>query len=221
METGGDILFFWVCRMSWLAVAQGCPVPFRDVLLHPMVLDANGKKMSKSRGNVIDPLAIIYGETLQHLEEAVTNRKELSKKETEISVASLRKQFPNGIRAYGNDVLRLSLLSESGKTAGIKMTPIKLEYGRYVANKLWNLFRFYRNYVADEDMNSMRFDVDGVALDGCSGEGMLSEVEKYMVNKCEQVAREEEKWLGEFQVAKACEVVVNHLLNDVCDLYVY
>lgn len=211
METGGDILFFWVCRMAWLAAAQGKPVPFRDVLLHPMVLDANGKKMSKSRGNVLDPLSIIYGESLQNLEEAITSRKELSKKEKDISVASLRKQFPKGIRAYGNDVLRLSLLSDANKTTGIKMTPVKLEYGRYISNKLWNLFRFYQNYAADDHTQSIHPLSDG--------EG-LSEVEKYIISKCEMVAREEEGLLREMQVAKACEVVVTHLLDDVCDLYV-
>lgn len=209
METGGDILFFWVCRMAWLAVAQGNQVPFEHVLLHPMVLDPNGKKMSKSRGNVLDPLAVIHGESLKALEAAIVNRKELSKKEKEVSVASLRKQFPNGIRAYGNDVLRLSLISEAGKTSGIKMTPVKLEYCRYVTNKLWNLFRFYLNYAADN-----QFPIHPVI----HNEG-FSAVEEYIISKCETVAREEEMLLGDLNVSKACDLVISHLLTDICDLY--
>lgn len=208
METGGDILFFWICRMAWLAVAQGNPVPFDDVLLHSMVLDPNGKKMSKSRGNVIDPLAIIHGESLKELEESVVNRKELSAKEKEISVASFRKQFPAGIRAYGNDVLRLTLLTEAGKTSGITMSLSKLEYGRYVTNKLWNLFRFYCNYANDDPMT----------IHPMTSSDDFSPVEKYIISKCELVAREEERLLGELNVSKACELVIHHLLNDICDL---
>ena len=208
METGGDILFFWICRMAWLAVAQGNPVPFDQVLLHSMVLDPNGKKMSKSRGNVLDPLAIIHGESLKELEATVVNRKELSNKEKEISVASFRKQFPAGIRAYGNDVLRLTLLNEAGKTTGIKLSLSKLEYSRYVTNKLWNLFRFYVNYSSD----------DKLAIHPISSHDDFSPVEKYIISKCELVAREEERLLEELNVSKACELVMNHLLTDICDL---
>lgn len=75
-----------------------------------MVVDANGKKMSKSRGNVIDPLDIIHGQSLDNLIKAVKSRKELPKKEVDVSVASFKKQYPNGIRPYGNDVLRFTLI---------------------------------------------------------------------------------------------------------------
>ena len=110
METGIDILFFWVCRMAWLTEALCDQFPFNEILLHSMVVDPSGKKMSKSRGNVIDPLDIINGQTIDNLVKGVKNRKELSKKEIDVSVASFKKQYPKGIRAYGNDVLRLSLL---------------------------------------------------------------------------------------------------------------
>ena len=110
METGSDILFFWVCRMAWLSEALAHSFPFEDISLHSMVLDPNGKKMSKSRGNVLDPLDIIHGQSLQHLVETVQKRKELSKKEIEVSVASFKKLYPKGIRAYGNDVMRFTLI---------------------------------------------------------------------------------------------------------------
>lgn len=110
METGIDILFFWVCRMGWLSEALTNQFPFKDILLHSMVVDANGKKMSKSRGNVIDPLDIIHGQSLDNLIKAVKSRKELPKKEVDVSVASFKKQYPNGIRPYGNDVLRFTLI---------------------------------------------------------------------------------------------------------------
>lgn len=161
--------------------------------------------MSKSKGNVIDPLAVIRGESLKQLEEGITARKELSKKEVDASLAGMRKLFPAGIRAYGNDVLRLALVIEAGRTAGIKMSPVKLEHGRYVANKLWNLFRFFHNYAQDESRNIVP--KEGVSL-----------VERYMTNKGESVAREESRFFEELEISRACETAVNHLLHDICDL---
>ena len=96
--------------MAWLSEALAHSFPFEDISLHSMVLDPNGKKMSKSRGNVLDPLDIIHGQSLQHLVETVQKRKELSKKEIEVSVASFKKLYPKGIRAYGNDVMRFTLI---------------------------------------------------------------------------------------------------------------
>lgn len=110
METGKDILFFWVCRMSWLCESLQHSFPFDAIALHSMVVDPSGKKMSKSRGNVIDPMDIINGQTLPNLIEAITARKELSPKEKSVSVASMKRLFPKGIRNYGSDVLRLALL---------------------------------------------------------------------------------------------------------------
>ena len=110
METGKDILFFWVCRMSWLYESLQHSFPFDAIALHSMVVDPSGKKMSKSRGNVIDPMDIINGQTLPNLIEAITARKELSPKEKSVSVASMKRLFPKGIRNYGSDVLRLALL---------------------------------------------------------------------------------------------------------------
>lgn len=110
METGKDILFFWVCRMGWLYESLQHSFPFDAVALHSMVVDPSGKKMSKSRGNVIDPMDIINGQTLPNLVEAITARKELSPKEKSVSVASMKRLFPKGIRNYGSDVLRLALL---------------------------------------------------------------------------------------------------------------
>ena len=219
LVTAPDILFFWVCRMAWLSEALTHSFPFEDISLHSMVLDPNGKKMSKSRGNVLDPLDIIHGQTLQHLIGTVQSRKELSKKEKEVSIASFKKLYPKGIRAYGNDVMRLTLIkcvfrcemtpSEANKTAGIKINPIKLEYGRYVSNKLWNLFRFFANY--EQDMKKVI-----PAMDPKSAQ--LSAVEQYIVSKSESVARSIEEDMKKLDVESACQSSVNYLLNSVCDL---
>ena len=104
--------------------------------------------------------------------------------------------------------MRLTLLNEAGKTTGIKLSLSKLEYSRYVTNKLWNLFRFYVNYSSD----------DKLAIHPISSHDDFSPVEKYIISKCELVAREEERLLEELNVSKACELVMNHLLTDICDL---
>ena len=220
METGSDILFFWVCRMAWLSEALVHSFPFDAISLHSMVLDPNGKKMSKSRGNVLDPLDIIHGQSLQHLIDTVQNRKELSKKEKEVSIASFKKLYPKGIRAYGNDVMRLTLIrfashgevisSEANKTTGIKINPIKLEYGRYVSNKLWNLFRFFANY--EQDMKKVIPAMNPKVAN-------LSTVEQYIISKSESVARSIENDMKKLDVESACQSSVNYLLNSVCDLY--
>lgn len=110
METGKDILFFWVCRMGWLLESLQHSFPFDAIALHSMVVDPTGKKMSKSRGNIIDPMDIINGQTLSNLIEAITARKELDSKEKSASIAGMKRLFPKGIRNYGSDVLRLALL---------------------------------------------------------------------------------------------------------------
>ena len=111
LETGKDILFFWICRMGWLSEALRHSFPFEAIALHSMVVDSSGKKMSKSRGNIIDPLDVINGQSLQNLINGITSRKELSANEISISVAGMKRLFPKGIRNYGSDVLRLSLVT--------------------------------------------------------------------------------------------------------------
>lgn len=197
METGADILFFWVTRMAWLAAADRRNAPFVDVLLHPMVLDPAGKKMSKSKGNVIDPLAVIRGESLQQLERHHLQKRTFQTRGRNLSRGNAQIVPPRGSAPYGNDVLRLALVSEAGRTAGIKMGPVKLEHGRYVANKLWNLFRFFHNYAQDESREI-------VPKEG------VSPVDRYMTNKGESVAREESRFFEEFEISRACETAVNH-----------
>ena len=110
METGSDILFFWVYRMSMLYETLRGAEPYEDVSLHAMVVDSAGRKMSKSRGNVIDPLDVIQGQSLKKLVESVKSRSDLTEKEKNLGIAGFRSQFPKGMKNYGNDALRLALL---------------------------------------------------------------------------------------------------------------
>ena len=102
------------------------------------------------------------------------------------------------------------MISEANKTVGIKMSPIKLEYGRYVSNKLWNVFRFYMNYASEmkEEIRIIQPEESGLNL-----------IEQYMINKAEITAREIEKNMNELNVENSSQIAVQFLLNSVCDLY--
>jgi len=112
LETGWDILFFWVARMVLLGIKLTGQIPFREVYCHAMIRDAHGRKMSKSLGNVIDPIDVIHGvdlETLhQKLREGNLDDKEIAKAE-----AGQKKDFPRGIPECGSDALRFALCAYS------------------------------------------------------------------------------------------------------------
>merc|ERR1711991_608689 len=120
LETGHDILFFWVARMVMMSFHfLGC-LPFKEVFLHAMVRDKDGNKMSKSKGNVINPSDVINGITLEGLHETVRNGN-LADAEVEKAIKNQKKQFPKGIPACGSDALRFGLLTytQSGKSVNL------------------------------------------------------------------------------------------------------
>jgi len=137
METGYDILFFWVARMMMFGIHFMGEVPFKRVLLSGLVTDERGEKMSKVKGNVIDPLDVINGATLDHLLQ--TAQKNGAK---DSGLDYLRKTYPEGFAAYGADALRFTLLSYSPYTTKIALSIKRIEGYRNFANKLWNAARY-------------------------------------------------------------------------------
>ena len=112
LETGWDILFFWVARMVMLGVHLTGQVPFTEVFCHAMIRDAHGRKMSKSLGNVIDPIDVIEGTTLEAL-HAQLRAGNMPEKEVELAEKGQKKDFPNGIPQCGTDALRFALCNYS------------------------------------------------------------------------------------------------------------
>jgi valyl-tRNA synthetase len=137
METGYDILFFWIARMMMLGLHFMGEVPFRRVLLSGLVTDERGEKMSKLKGNVIDPLDVIHGATLEQLLEVA--RKNGAR---DSGLDYLRKTYPEGFAAYGADSLRFTLLSYSPHTTKIALSIKRIEGYRNFGNKLWNAARY-------------------------------------------------------------------------------
>jgi valyl-tRNA synthetase len=137
METGYDILFFWVARMVMMGLHFMGEVPFQRVLLAGLVTDERGEKMSKVKGNVIDPLDVIHGATLQDL---VRKAEEGGAKPQ--GIRYLEQTYPQGFAAYGADALRMTLLSYSPLSRRIALSLKRVEGYRNFANKLWNASRF-------------------------------------------------------------------------------
>ncbi|KAJ0247561.1 hypothetical protein HA466_0160050 [Hirschfeldia incana] len=143
IETGHDILFFWVARMVMMGIklSSGGEVPFSKVYLHPMVRDSHGRKMSKSRGNVIDPIDVIEGATLDALIERLKNGN-LDEKELETAIEELEEDFKNGIPECGVDALRFALVSYTAQSDKFNLNILRVVGYRQWCNKLWNAVRF-------------------------------------------------------------------------------
>ncbi|XP_017774807.1 PREDICTED: valine--tRNA ligase-like, partial [Nicrophorus vespilloides] len=145
METGNDILFFWVARMVMLGTKLTGQLPFNKVLLHGIICDSSGRKMSKSLGNVVAPEDVIEGKTLKDLEwqtrGAVTSGL-LSEEECKKAVVGQRKMFPDGIPECGVDALRFTLLSHNIKGHTINFEVQECRTNRMFGNKVWQATKF-------------------------------------------------------------------------------
>lgn len=137
LETGHDILFFWTARMVMLCKKLGGDVPFKKVYLHAMIRDNHGRKMSKSLGNVIDPIDIINGITLQG-------------SEVKLAGEGLKKDFPDGIPACGTDALRFALVSYTAQSDKVNLDIKRVVGYREWCNKLWNAMRFAMSKFTDD-----------------------------------------------------------------------
>ncbi|KAI9112058.1 hypothetical protein K1719_016954 [Acacia pycnantha] len=149
LETGHDILFFWVARMVMLGMKLGGDVPFTKVYLHPMIRDAHGRKMSKSLGNVIDPIEVINGVSLEGLHKRL-GEGNLDPKELAVAREGQKKDFPNGIDECGADALRFALVSYTAQSDKINLDIQRVVGYRQWCNKLWNAVRFAMSKLGDD-----------------------------------------------------------------------
>ena len=145
LETGSDILFFWVARMAMLCenlMGSNAPAPFDTVVLHPMVRDAQGRKMSKSLGNVVDPVDLIQGRSLESLVGALGHGNVTDPKELKIAEKSLKKDFPQGIPECGTDGLRFGLCAYMQQGDKINLDIHRMQHYRFFCNKIWQACSF-------------------------------------------------------------------------------
>jgi len=151
LVTGFDILFFWVARMIMMGLRFMGDVPFRDVYIHGLIRDEQGEKMSKTRGNVIDPLHVIQGATLEELLRAAR-----SGGAPPAALEGIRRQFPEGFPAFGADALRFTLAALAGQGSDVKLSVKRIEGYRFFCNKIWNAYRFVAGHLDQAEFRQAR-----------------------------------------------------------------
>ncbi|KAI8086525.1 tRNA synthetases class I-domain-containing protein [Halteromyces radiatus] len=210
METGFDILFFWVARMAMLCNHFVQSPPFQDIYLHGMVRDAQGRKMSKSLGNVIDPLHVIQGVDLDTLKSNLYSGN-LPEKEIGRSIRNLEKEYPNGIPACGTDSLRYALIAYTQQTRQINLDISNVIQTSYFCNKLWNLFKFGLGRLENEDLGSNH------ALPAIE---QLSLVDRFILSRMADTVMKCQQGFESYRLFEAADVVRRFIVEDVCDVYV-
>ncbi|RLB53862.1 MAG: valine--tRNA ligase [Deltaproteobacteria bacterium] len=203
METGYDILFFWVARMIVMGLHFMDEVPFRRVLLSGMVTDEHGDKMSKTRGNVIDPLDVIHGATL---DELVAKAEAAGAKPR--GIKHLTKNYPDGYAAYGADALRMTLLSYSPQQKRIALSMKRIEGYRNFANKLWNASRFILMNLSGTDAVASRKRPEAKAL-----------ANRWVLSRLHHAVVAADRGLEDYRVDDASSALYHFVWDELCDWY--
>ncbi|GAA5835277.1 hypothetical protein JCM11251_006667 [Rhodosporidiobolus azoricus] len=209
LETGWDILFFWVARMVLLGIYLTGQVPFSEVFCHAMIRDAHGRKMSKSLGNVIDPIDVIEGATLEAL-HAQLRMGNLAAKEVELAEKGQKKDFPNGIPQCGTDALRFALANYSSTGRDINLEILRVEGYRKFCNKLWNATKFAM----------LKLEGDFVPTQSEKPTGKESLVEKWILHKLNLAAEKVNAALTERNFMSATSDAYSFWLYEICDVYI-
>ena len=202
LVTGFDIIFFWVARMMMMSLEFTGKIPFKDVYVTGLIRDENGQKMSKSKGNIIDPIDLIYG---IELEDLVAKRTANLMQEglAEKIERKTRKQFPNGIESYGTDAMRMTFYSLATHTKDISFELGRLKGYRNFCNKMWNAARFINNYPHEQKEFIPKNDAD-----------------RWIEKEFETVSKQINKNIAEYRLDFAINEVYEFFWSKFCDMYI-
>ncbi|PVU98856.1 hypothetical protein BB559_001221 [Furculomyces boomerangus] len=208
-ETGWDILFFWIARMVMLGLRLTGKLPFTQVFCHAMIRDAHGRKMSKTLGNVIDPIDVIEGITLQELHDKLKIGN-LDPRELKTATLGQKKDFPNGIPQCGADAMRFALCAYTSTGRDLNLNVLRIEGYRKFCNKIWNATRF-----ALSNLGSNYIPAPTQTLTGNE-----SIAELWILHKLNSAVTDLNRCLTEMNFMGATTAVYSFWLYELCDVYI-
>ncbi|TPX38003.1 valine---tRNA ligase [Synchytrium microbalum] len=222
LETGWDIIFFWVARMVMFGIEFTGQVPFKHVFCHAMIRDAHGRKMSKSLGNVIDPIDVMEGITLEGLQKRL-DEGNLDATEVAKAKEGQKADFPSGIPECGTDALRFALCAYQSNNRDINMDVSRVEGYRKFCNKLWNVIKFALGKLGDDYAPPPSYKIRNwyptpSPAPGLTGQEALAE--RWILSRLNLAITEINKSLEEYNFMSATGVLYNFWLYELCDIYV-
>jgi len=203
LVTGFDIIFFWVARMIMMGIKFMDDVPFRTVYIHGLIRDSHGQKMSKSKGNVLDPIDLIDGVELETLVAKRTTGLMQPQMAPAIEKAT-RKEFPDGIPAYGTDALRFTFASLATTGRDIRFEMGRIEGNRNFCNKLWNATRF------------VLMQSEGHEISASHDPGPI---DQWIQSRLNRTVAEVHGHLGDYRLDLAAQALYEFVWNEYCDWY--
>ncbi len=206
MVTGHDIISLWVSRMIMMSMKFTGEVPFKKVYIHGLVTDSTGQKMSKSKGNGLDPMDIINGISLDELVAKRTDNLMQPKMAKRIDKAT-RKEYPEGITACGTDPLRFTFYSIATRTRTIRFDMKRVEGYRNFCNKLWNAAIFVSGNISD---NESRLDSTGVEL---------STIDHWIISEFQKTAAAVNLAMETYRFDLAAKEIYEFVWDEFCDWY--
>jgi valyl-tRNA synthetase len=214
LETGHDILFFWVARMVMMGEELTGKLPFNKIILHALIRDAHGRKMSKSLGNIIDPLDVIQGATLENLNKQLLAYN-LDPKELEKATKGQKEDFPLGIPECGTDALRFALMAYTSQGRDINLDVLRVQGYRHFCNKLWNATKFAMiNGLGDEFVPQREMNFSGELSNH------LTNMDKWILNRLYEAVSQCDSAFKKFEFTIATTACYNFWLYDLCDYYI-